>query len=191
MRHAKNNIMKKIILFLLFSINLISAQGTDIDSLISNQIKHLTENKISEFFIVEKFCIGCIANESDCDYGNTYLYVFWKDKNESYFRKLDKCNSPQTRISDEIINNYILNINKIEKESVKDYQIGKDDYAIVDHSTVSKFYFRFNGNIIIKEFDYYNLTTENLSPNINYEYNNSLELIKLSKACDKVISKKQ
>jgi hypothetical protein len=182
--------MKNIILFLLFSINLISAQGTDIDLIVSNQIKYLTENKISEFFIVEKYCFGCIANESDCDYGNTYLYVFWKDKNESYFRKLDKCNPSKTKISDEIINNYMLNINKIEKESVKDYQTGKDTYALVDHSTFSKFYFMFNGNIIIKGFDHYNLTTENLSPNMNYEYNNSLELIKLSKACDKAISKK-
>lgn len=186
--------MKNIILLFLFSTNLISAQETQIDSIVSKQIKYLAENKISEFFIVEKYCNGCIklikTNEPDCDYGTSSLYVFWKDKNENYFRKIDKCNSPKIKISDEIIKTYILNINKIEKENVKDYQTGKDSYVSISHSTFSTFYFMFDGNLIVKQFNDFNLTTEDYSPNINYEYNNSLELIKLCKTCEKIILKK-
>lgn len=174
---------------------MISAQETDIDTIVSKQIKYLTENKISEFFIVEKYCNGCIklikANEPDCDYGTSRLYVFWKDKSESYFRKIDKCNSAKIKIPDEIIKNYILNINEIEKENVKDYQTGKDSYVTVSHSTFSKFYFMINGNLIVKQFDDFNLTTDDYSPNMNYEYNNSLKLIKLGKTCDKIILKKK
>jgi hypothetical protein len=187
--------MKNIILFFLFSTNLISAQETDINTIVSKQIKDLTENKISEFFIVEKYCNGCIklikANEPDCDYGTSMLYVFWKDKSGSYFRKIDKCNSPKIKIPDEIIKNYRLNINEIEKENVKDYQTAKDSYVTISHSTFSKFYFMFNGNLIVKQFDDFDLTTEEHSPNMNYEYNNSLKLIKLVKTCDEVILKKQ
>ena len=183
--------MKNIILFFLFSTNLISAQETDIDPIVSKQIKYLTENKISKFFIVEKYCNGFIelidANEPDCDYGTSRLYVFWKDKSESYFRKIDKCNSPTIKIPDEIIENYELNIKEIEKENVKEYQTGKDNYVIVSHSTFSKFYFMFNNNLIVKQFNDFDITTEDYSTNINYKYNNSLKLIKLSKTCDKII----
>ncbi|RTY98007.1 hypothetical protein EKM02_12790 [Flavobacterium sp. RSP49] len=187
--------MKNIILLFLFSINLISAQETQIDSIVSKQIKYLTENKTSEFFIVEKYCNGCIklikANEPDCDYGTSRLYVFWKDKSQSYFRKLGKCNSPKIKIPDEIIKNYILNINEIEKENIKGYQTGKDSFVSVSHSTFSTFYFMYNGNLIVKQFNDFDLTTEDYSTNINYDYNNSLKLIKLSEICDKIILKKQ
>lgn len=186
--------MKNIILIILFSTNLISAQETQIDSMVSKQIKYLTENKISQFFILEKYCNGCIklikANEPDCEYGTSRLYVFWKDKKESYFRKIDKCNSPKVKIPDEIIKNYVLNIKEIEKENIKAYQTRKESYVIVSHSTFSKLYFMFNGNLIVKQFNDFDLTTEDYNPNINYEYNNSLKLIKLDKICDTIILKK-
>ena len=187
--------MKNILLlFFLFSTGIIIAQGKDIDSAISKELKYLKENKISKFFIIEKDCTGCIKlfkpNEPDCDYGTSNLYVFWKDENECYYRKIDKCNSLSIKITDEIFQNYELKINKIKNESVKAYKTAEDLHVTIDHPLFSRLYFILDGDLIVKQFDNFNLTNESFGPNINYEYNNSLELVKLIKACDKIILKK-
>lgn len=186
--------MKKIILLFLFSINLISAQEINTDSIISKQIEILKENKIEEFFVLEKYCIGCVwisnPNGIECDFGTSHIYIFWKDKNESFYKKIDKCNSQKTKVSDKIFNNYLSKIDVIKKEEIKNYQTENGSNVSINHSTFSKFYFMVNGNLFTKSFDYFDLTSSENNPNINYEYNKSLELIKLNNECDKILINK-
>ncbi len=182
---------KKVILVFLLLSNLISAQETEIDSIISQEIKILGENKISSFFILDKHCSGCIKlikeNEKDCDYGTSKLYVFWKEKNEFYFRKINKCNYDKAKISGEIFINFKVKTERIKNETVKQYQTSKNSYISVSHSTFSDFYFIVNKKIEKKSFNHFYLTNDEEKPNINFSYNNSLNLIKLSKFCDEII----
>lgn len=184
--------MKKTTIFLfLFIFNLISAQETEIDSIISYEIKSLEKNKISTFFIIEKSCTGCIKlireNEPDCNYGTSKLFVFWKENDGSYFRKIDKCNSSKIKISDEIFNDFLLKTNRIKNENVIPYQTGKNSYISISHSTFSEFYFMIDKKIERKRYDHFNLTNEQEKPNINFKHNNSLALIKLDKVCEQII----
>ena len=185
-----NKYMKKIILLFLFFTNLILAQKTEIDSIVSKQITVMAENKINEFFIIEKYCDGCILHtkkEQKCNYKDSDLYLFWKEENKSYFRKIIKCNNVKIEISDEIFIGYDAKIDKIKSENVKAYQVNKNTFGGCNNTTYSKYYFIINGKLEVKIFDYYALTTLSEMPNINYDYNNSLELVKLDNVCKKII----
>lgn len=187
-----NNIMRNtIIVILLLLSTLISAQETEIDSIISHEIKVLKENKIRSFFILEKSCNGCIKlieeYKLDCDYGTSKLYVFWKEKDESFFRKIDKCSASKVKIPSDIFNDYLAKTHRIKNETVKPYQIDKKSYIFSSHSTFSEFYFNIDEKIERKRYDDYSLTTEKEKPNINFKFNNSLTLIKLYKSCDEII----
>jgi hypothetical protein len=184
-----------IILLLLFLSNMISAQKTEIDSIISHEIKNLKENKISDFFIIEKSCNGCIklinVNEQDCNYGTSKLFIFWKEKDATYFRNIDKCNSSKIRISNDIFNNFSAKTIRMKKETIKPYQTNKNSYVSSSHSTFSEFYFVIGNKIERKIYDHFNLTNEKEKPNINFIYNNSLSIIKLAKVCDEIINRNQ
>jgi len=185
--------MKKIIIFLLLFSNVILAQKTETDAIILHKIKELKENQISTFFIVEKYCVGCIKlvkeNKRDCDYGTSTLYLFWKENGENFFRRLDKCNSPKIKISDDILSNFSIKMRSIKIEEIKRYQTGDNNYISLNHSNFSKYYFILDGELETNSFDYFNLTTAEEKPNINFKYNNSLMLVKLDKACDEIITK--
>ena len=183
--------MKKILLLFILFTNFLSAQQTEVDSIISKELKQLKENGIDRFFFLQKFCVGCnetvTANKVECELKYYQLYLFWQENNKSYFRKIEKCNSKKIKISGNFINKfYIQNVDIIKNENVKEYQIGKDEYIMVDHSSFSKFYFFIDGKLITKQIDYFNLESQE-TPNINYEFNNSLKLVKLNAECSKII----
>ncbi|SEQ11961.1 hypothetical protein [Flavobacterium urocaniciphilum] len=186
--------MKNLILLFLFSINLISAQNSIADSIVTNQIKIFKESKIEEFFILEKYCNGCklLTNleDLDCDLETSHIYIFWKEKDESYYQKISKCRTEKTKISFDIFANYSSKIDIIKDENVKNYQTEKSDFISISHSEFSTFYFISNSNQLKKSFDHFDLTSNENNPNINAEYNKSLELVKLSYECDNIILKK-
>ena len=189
----KEPIMKQtiILLFLLFT-SLISAQNTEIDSVISEQILVMKESKINEFFIIEKYCDGCVLHnkkQQKCNYKDSDLYIFWKEENNSYFRKINKCEYLKVKISAGIFDSFNTKIEKIKTESVKSYQINQKTIGGCNNTTYAKYYFMVNGKLETKIFDYYSLTTQSEIPNINYDYNNALEIIKLDKVCEKIIRK--
>lgn len=181
--------MKKFTLLLLFFANLISGQETD--SIISQEIKVLKEKKIDSFFILEKYCNGCIKlimeNEKDCDYGTSKIYVFWKEKENAFYKKIDKCDSSKVKISTEIFNDFLT----IKNETVKPYQTENNGYVNISHSTFSLFYFNIDEKIVVKKYDHFDLTNNKEEPNINFKHNKSLALVKLDKKCDKIINHKK
>lgn len=186
--------MKNLILLFLFSINLISAQNSIADSIITNQIKIFKESNIEEFFILKKYCKGCKSltnlEDLDCDLDTSHIYIFWKEKDESYYQKISKCKTEKSKISLDIFNNYLSKIDVIKEENIKNYQTEKSGYISINHSEFSTFYFNTNSNLLKKSFDHFDLTSSENNPNINVEYNKSLELVKLSYECDNIILKK-
>jgi hypothetical protein len=186
--------MKKTItlLFLCFS-SVTFAQKEVIDSVISHHIKVLKENQVSTFFILEHYCLGCIklskSKQKDCDYGTSKIYLFWKENGVSYFRKLDRCDSPKIKITNELFSNYAITMRSIKVEKVKYYQTSENGFTSIDHSTFSQFYFILDGKTETNRFDYFDISTDDKKPNINYQYNNSLAIVKLDQACQEVITK--
>lgn len=152
----------------------------------------MKESGISEFFIIEKYCDGCILHNKKqlkCNYKDSDLYIFWKEENNSYFRKINKCDDLKLKITADIFNGFNTKVEKIKNESVKSYQINKNTIGGCNYTTYAKYYFIINEELKTKIFDYYSLTTQGEMPNINYDYNNALEIIKLDKVCEKIIRK--
>lgn len=184
---------KSLTLLILCFTSCIYAQKAAIDSVISHEIKTLKERQVKTFFILERSCVGCIkllrSNKKDCDYGTSKLYLFWKENGQSYFRELDRCDSPKIKIANELFSNYDVTMRSIKVEKVKHYQTSENSFTSIDHSTFSKFYFILDGKTETNWFDYFDISTEDKEPNINYQYNNSLAIVKLDQACEEVIKK--
>ena len=192
--NLKNHFMKKTITLLLLCISSVTfAQKKVIDSVISHHIKVLKVNQVSTFFILEHYCVGCIklhkSKQKDCDYGTSKIYLFWKENGVSYFRKLDRCDSPKIKITNELFNNFAVTMRSIKVEKVKSYQTSESGLTSIDHSTFSQFYFILDGKIETNRFDYFDISTDDMKSNINYQYNNSLAIVKLDLACQEVIKK--
>jgi hypothetical protein len=179
------------LLFLCFS-SVTFAQKTEIDSVVSKEIAIMKARGISEFFFKEKFCDGCIMHnrrKQKCNFKDSDLYVFWKEENNSYFRKLNKCDTVKVKLAAEILVDFDATLTIIKNESVKSYLLNKNTIRGCSHTTYSKYYFIINEILVTMIFDDYSLTTDSEQPNINFAYNNALELIKLDKVCEKIIHK--
>ncbi len=151
----------------------------------------MEERGISDFFIIEKYCDGCKMHKKqlECNYKDSDLYIFWQEENKSYFKKLTKCDGDKIEIADNLFNGYDVKIKKIEDEQVKSYQMNRNTFSGGQETDYSKYYFVIDNQLITKIFDYYALTNKSDMPNINYDFNNSLELIKLDRLCQKIIRK--
>jgi hypothetical protein len=184
---------KSLTVLILFIASCGYSQQSAIDSVISHQINALKNRQVKTFFILERYCVGCIklqqSNKKDCDYGTSKLYLFWKENGLSYFRELNRCESPKIKIANELFNNYEVTMRSIKVEKVKNYQTSDNGFTSIDHSTFSQFYFILDGKTETKRFDYFDISTNDHEPNINYQYNNSLAIVKLDQACEEVIKK--
>jgi hypothetical protein len=186
--------MKKTITLLLLCFSSVTfAQKEVIDSVISHQIKVLKEHQVSTFFILEHYCIGCLklskSKQKDCDYGTSKLYLFWKENGVSYYRKLNRCDSPKIKITNELFSNYAISMRSVKVEKIKHYQTAENVFSSIDHSTFSQFYFILDGKTESNRFDYYDISTDDQKPNLNYQYNNTLAIVKLDQACQEIITK--
>lgn len=189
-----------IILLLAFSTCL--SQNPD-DTRIKTETEKLTLKGISEFFFLEKYCVGCISliknSESDCTVDESRIFLFWKENEESFVQKISKCPSKKKKISKQIIQTFIDYKSELEIEKIKKYSTKPDSitekkiYSFtvgVSHSTFTKFYFFNNKKEIIKKIDAFDLTTNSYEPNIYYDRNKSLKIIALKEMCEKEIKKR-
>jgi len=193
--------MKIVLILFLLSAQIFAQQS--VDSIIESKTKELNSYGVKDFFYFESYCIGGFkivdGTKIDCSLNNSNLYVFWKKDNKNFVEKIDKCVNPKIEIEDKIFNFYLKNINQIKDESVEKYTIREDSIVgnmkysrvkMVSHSCHSKFHFYVNATLIEKRFDKFNLTTEEVDPNLNYNRNNNLKLVELGKLCDEVIKLK-
>lgn len=191
----------KILLFFLSIFSICSAQ-TPVDSIIKTETEKLTTKRVSDFFFVEKICVGCNSipkiEKSDCDEDNSTLFLFWREGKSNFVQKISNCPSQKKKIAKEIIQSFIDNKTELENEEVKKYSTKPDSITdkmiysfpvIISHSTFTKFYFYNTENKIVKKIDDFDLTNNPNEPNIYYNRNRSLRLVSLKKLCDEIINK--
>lgn len=173
-----------------------------IDSIIKKRSENFALNGVKVFFYYEKYCVGSIKstkkNEIDCSLKSSNLYVFWKENGKSFFQKINLCENPKIKISNKIVGFYLKNSVIIQKENIERYKTGKDSivgnkiYSKIQtspHSCHSKIYFYNNSDLIEKHISEFDLTNGSMQPNINFEYNNNLKMVKLAKYCFKEVKR--
>jgi len=185
--------MKTIFILLLFTSQLFSQQK--IDSIINVSTRNLEIKGISEFFYFAKYCNGGVKiltkDRIDCTIEDGNVYLFWKERNKSFIRKLGLCNNTNIKIKNTVLNFYIKNLNYIKTEKVKRYQTSQNFFSTTDHTCFKKFYIYENSVSSKNEFIEYNTETDQNNPNINYISNNNLKIVMLAKLCEKIILQKK
>lgn len=173
-----------------------------IDSIIKKRSENFALNGIKDFLFYETYCVGCsrIIEEKDinCYLQRSNLYVFWKENEKSFFQEIKRCETSKIKINNKIIKFYLKNAVEIQNENIERYKIGKDSIVgnkiyskirSVDHGFHTKTYFYVDSNLIEKHIDEFCLKTDKKEPNINYEHNNNLKMVKLAKYCFKEVKR--
>jgi len=167
--------------------------------------KELKKNNVEDFFIVKHVQYGTSitsTHDSDyCEHDKQYrLYAFWKESNAYWLKVFDNCGGfvPIKLKDKSAIEFYFQNYDKLKFEEVESYKTKPDSIAngliysfrsSKSHSPLKYYWFYKNSIVIKKSFDEYSLETNKESPNINYEKNHILALVKLNEICNKIIEK--
>ncbi|WP_289661400.1 hypothetical protein [Flavobacterium panacagri] len=175
--------------------------GQSIDSIIKKKSDEFRLKGVKDFFYYESYCVGSIKivkkDQIDCSLDKSDFYVFWKEKGKSHFEQFTRCENPKVKISNRIMDFFVNNVASMHKEEVERYKRRKDSLVgnkrysflrMVSHSCYRKFYFYEGDSLIEKRISQFDLSNEKESPNINFEQNNNLKIVKLSKECDEVIA---
>ncbi len=196
--------MKKLLLFLFGIISAFSVAQNDkvyVDSLVSDFTKSLESRNIDEYFYMNKYCDGTtemfkLEDGSMCISKGTYyeVYVFWKEENQPMIKKIDNCGlyfSLPLRNS-KILEFVNLMRQSLEKRVVKKYEVKNPENVPSQNAEVHpcfrNFQFRNENNSFGQTYNLYDLTNESKYENLNFEYNNDLEIIALEKEIESALS---
>ncbi|MDC8004795.1 hypothetical protein POV27_12090 [Aureisphaera galaxeae] len=175
-------------------------------ALISELKVELNQEGVSDFFVVKHITYGSfrIYNTKDpnvCIPDGYYfnLYAFWRMGNTNYIKKMDNCGAFNTiELKEQApFDFYSRNIVAIKNEEVGRYRLKPDSIAnglrysfarTQSHSPLRYYWFYRDTLTFEKRFDKFNLTTDSESPNINFESNHNLAIVKLNAICEEIIA---
>ncbi|MNK46645.1 hypothetical protein D3C87_654300 [compost metagenome] len=193
-KYFKFIMTKRIIIFILFLPFIINAQTNlkiNLNDLVSDFIK---TQKTDTLFTYETYSTGSIPivelseNEGEiciADLTNHPIYVFWKEKDKTYFSKLGYCDEYSKIIlqDDSFWETYFSNKALIEHEIIKPFEYvtiqksKKIKHTMArSHSSFQNLRIIIKGNITEKRFDDFDLQKEDGNfININYKNNINLK----------------
>ncbi len=185
-------------LFFLFSLTIVNiafAQNDEayVDNLVSQKMAELELQQNPEYFFRKDYCEGNIEmfilpDGKLCTSKSTYysVYLFWKEDGDIIkLQKFDNCGSfmPLTLSRKKTIEKYFKDKQALKQGEVKPYEGEKIDQNAFGNMSVNschkEYKFVFNGKSFEKSFREFDLTNDSKYKNVNADYNNSLELIKL------------
>ncbi len=197
-----------LFLFLAFTGNTQTNKEIDIDKLVSDFIKDLQNQKIDTICVYENYCIGCReiydsnlpTNKKLTLEDNYPVYVFWKEKGETYLNKIsiDFEFSKMSISKNAFWNIYFTNEKNIKNEVVKNYEYETTENSkkaihqvTVDHSGHRNFKFIINGRIVeqkITSFDLIKKDEYSPKSNMNYDHNIKLKSKLIMDDLEKIVS---
>ncbi|AZQ44184.1 hypothetical protein [Nonlabens ponticola] len=166
----------------------------------------MKEMGVKDYFIVQYIQYGTItfikkgySKKKVCLPKRTYyqLFAFWNKNESNFIQKFDNCGKfePIKLSQSEPLEYYLDNKQEIIISEVKQYQIGENEYTTVTHQPLRYYWFTAENKNYTSDFDKFDLTTSIDStsfiskPNLNYEYNQELPIVKLNKKAEDLIAK--
>lgn len=171
-----------------------------VDSLVSEFTKSLESRDIDDYFYMYNYCNGRtemfkLEDGNMCISKGTYyeVYVFWNEEKESMIKKIDNCglyfSLPLWDFK--IIEFVELMRQALEKGVVKKYEVENPENVPIQsaevHPCIRSFKFRNENNSFGQTYNLYDLTNESKYENLNFEYNNNLEIVALGKLIDNTL----
>lgn len=195
--------MKNLFLFFFGIISSITIAQNDkayVDDLVSEFTKSLENRGIDDSFYMQKYCNGTttifkLEDGSLCVSKGTYyeVFVFWKEGNQPMIKKIDNCGlyfslPLATSETLEFANEHRK---ELSEGYVKKYEVKNPENIPVQsskvHSCFRNFQFRIGNNSFGQTYKLYDLTNESKYENLNFEYNNSLEIVALEKVIESTL----
>ena len=196
--------MKKIVFFFVFLVPSICFAQNDegfVDALVSQKMAELEMQENPEYFFRKDYCDGNIqmfimSDGNRCSSKSTYysVYVFWnEDKDNWKFQKFDNCGSfkPATISINKTMAKVLKDKQALKTEEVKPYKTEKVDNNAYGNMSVEschkEYKFVFEGKVYEKSFKEFDLTDDSKNKNVNADYNNSLNVIKLDHEISEIV----
>lgn len=199
--------MKNVILSILLIVTTMSYAQYDEDHLnkiVSEFTTSLEDKGVDTYLISKRYCMGSVeifdlGNGKRCVSKGTYfeVYLFWEEDGQAKLKKIDNCGEYATLNlnTNEVIDFMTQHKNDIKINPIKRYEIATKDSGPKQSTKIHSCYrlisYKDRGGMKIDQsYNLFDLTSDALEPNLNYEYNNGLKLLELEKLLDMMIDLK-
>ncbi|GHC52296.1 hypothetical protein GCM10008083_15130 [Ulvibacter litoralis] len=174
-----------------------------LNGLVSGFTSSLKSKNIDTYLISKRYCIGNIeifqlGDGSLCASKSTYfeVYLFWLEGEVAKIKKIDNCGLYTTL---ELSNSNIMDFmgiykNDIKQNPVKHYQFASKGSGPIQsteiHSCSRVIEYRDGTGLEINQlYNLFDITNDAMEENINFEYNNTLNIISLDEMMSNAIEK--
>jgi len=187
--------MKTILLFLSFFIAVSSYSQNDeayVTELTNEFTSKLQERGITQFFSTKHYCSGTIEmfmiDGKMCTSKETYyeVYIFWQEDGRPLMKKIDNCGLFRTVLlsNDSIFQFVSNNFEELKENEVKNYEPSNPSDGPELSAPVQPCYRSFtfwnDDESFDKSFNLFHLTNRFEGDNLNFEYNQSLAIVRLN-----------
>lgn len=196
--------MQKLLFLCCFFVTFLGFSQNDeayVNQLTTEFTGKLKERGIPSYFSTKHYCSGTIEmfliDGKMCTTRDTYyeVYIFWEEPDGTPFvKKIDNCGLYQSL---ELPNNEVLylafeNLSFIEGEEVKPYKsetyTGTPELRKEVQPCFRSFEFSSLEDTVTKSFNLFDISNDSDGRNLNYEYNNALNLVKVHKFTEEVLA---
>lgn len=159
------------------------------------KVNELRNNKI-DFVVYRDYSVGSVRLVRNDDPNNCLkcvdhfsIFLIWNEGQNNFLQIFDNCGNflPIKLNNSNILNFSKENLRALNIERVKYYQTNKNTVSMVSHSRYKEFLFSLNGEEIYNFYDTYNLKSDSERPNLNYSFNQKLNLIRLNNMIEEEI----
>lgn len=199
--------MKNLILSILLIVTTMSYAQYDEDylnKLVSDFTTSLEGEGVNTYLISKRYCMGSVeifdlGDGKRCVSKGSYyeVYVFWQEDDQAKLKMIDNCGEYVTLNldSNEVLEFMTQYKNDIKINPIKSYEIATKDSGPKQSTKIHACYRLISykdkdGMKIDQSYNLFDLTSDALEPNLNYEYNNGLKLLELEKLLDSMIDLK-
>ena len=198
------NTYSMLIMILFSCLSLAQNDERKLNDLVDRFSQELYQNGMETFFYNKRYCIGrmVMLREKDgsmCFSSGTYyeVYFFWRNGEKVMMKKIDNCGQyNEVRIEDSrVFDIFIDREEELKNEEVLGYTVENPENVPALRSEVHpcrrEFKFNYHNNVVMKEYELYDLTNESKYQNIYYEQNKNVSMVHLDSIIDDLIKANQ
>jgi hypothetical protein len=195
--------MKTIVFFLSLFIAVSCFSQNDeayVNQLTNEFATNLQERGITHFFSTKHYCSGTIEmfmiDGEMCTSKETYyeVYIFWQEDGRSLMKKIDNCGLFRTVLlsNDSVFKFVATNLEELKVNEVKEYKSSTEsdgpELSAPVEPCFRDFTFWNDEERFEKSFNLFHLTNKFEGDNLNFDYNQSLAIVRLNSKVKAFIS---
>ena len=175
-------------------------ESTTLDKDLSTFISKLETRGVTSYFTTDRYCDGVnqerFKPKLACDLEENYLarYIFWEESGKTMMKLLDNCGTYTSYpLKDNQLTDFFAShLEEFKSNTIKPYSKATNNDVAVRRGGSSNcrrvFMFKNNEGAFIRNYNMFDLSSNESEKNINKTFNNSMPLVQLDKMIDAAIS---